>query len=132
MSRTSSEQLMSVQFTPCVQGEPREIETTFCFGSSYVWYLTILTINQHSLLFLLPTKLPQNIYVGVYSTQDSDPVGNCMLKVNNRNTRTMCEISSKLTIKTPERRHWRRLGVFINFEHIWHLVLVFLLSTLSR
>ena len=25
---------------------------------------------------------------------------------------------SKLTIKTPERRHWRRSGVFIvNFEH---------------
>ena len=27
-----------------------------------------------------------------------------MFKVNNRNTRTMCEICSKLTIKTPERR----------------------------
>ena len=25
-----------------------------------------------------------------------------MFKVNNRNTRTKCEISSKLTIKTPE------------------------------
>ena len=34
---------------------------------------------------------------------------------------------SKLTIKTPERRYWRRSGVFIvNFEHISHLVLVFL------
>ena len=28
--------------------------------------------------------------------------GNYMFKVNNRNTRTRCEISSKLTIKTPE------------------------------
>ena len=28
-----------------------------------------------------------------------------LLKVNNRNTRTRCEICSKLTIKTPERRH---------------------------
>ena len=28
----------------------------------------------------------------------------------------------KLTIKTPERRHWRLSGVFIfNFEHILHL-----------
>ena len=28
----------------------------------------------------------------------------------------------KLTIKTSERRHWRRSGVFIvNFEHILHL-----------
>ena len=31
------------------------------------------------------------------------PAGIYMLKVTNRNTRTKCEISSKLTIKTPER-----------------------------
>ena len=39
----------------------------------------------------------------------------------------------KLTIKTPVvRPHWRRSGVFIvNFEHISHLVLVFLLLTLN-
>ena len=56
-----------------------------------------------------------------------------MFKVNNRYTRTRCEICSKLTIKTPKRRHWRRFGVFIiNFEHIPYLVLVFLLLTLSR
>ena len=30
--------------------------------------------------------------------------GNYMFKVNNRHTRTRCEVSSKLTIKTPERR----------------------------
>ena len=59
--------------------------------------------------------------------------GNYMFKVNNRNTRTRCEICSKLTIKAPEQRQWRRSGVFIvNFEHISHLVLVFLLLTLSR
>ena len=39
----------------------------------------------------------------------------------------------KVNIKTPERRHWRRSGVFIvNFEHISYLVLVFLLLTLNR
>ena len=44
----------------------------------------------------------------------------------------MCEICTKL-IETPERRHWRRSGVFIvNFEHILHLVLLFLFLTLSR
>ena len=32
------------------------------------------------------------------------PAGNYMFKVNNRNTRTRCEIWSKLTIKIPERR----------------------------
>ena len=47
----------------------------------------------------------------------------------NRNTRTRCETCSKLTLKTPERRS----GVFIvNFKYISHLVLVFLLLTLSR
>ena len=32
------------------------------------------------------------------------PVGIYLVKVNNRNTRTRCEICSKLTIKTPEPR----------------------------
>ena len=32
------------------------------------------------------------------------PTGSYMFKVNIRNTRTRCEICSKLTIKTPERR----------------------------
>ena len=55
-----------------------------------------------------------------------------MFKVNNRNTRARCEICSKLIIKIPERRQWRRSGIFIvNFEHISHLVLVFLLLTLN-
>ena len=45
---------------------------------------------------------------------------NYMFKVNNRTTRTRCEISSKLTIKTPERRQWRHSGVFIiNFEQFF-------------
>ena len=55
-----------------------------------------------------------------------------LLKINNRNTRTRCEICSKLAIKTPERCQWCRPGVFIvNFEHIPHFVLVFLLLTLN-
>ena len=32
----------------------------------------------------------------------------------------------KVTLKIPERRQWRRSGVFIfSFEHISHLLLVF-------
>ena len=59
------------------------------------------------------------------------PAGNYTFKVNNKNTRTRCEICSKLTIKRPER--WRHSGVFIvNFEHVSHLALLFLLLTLSR
>ena len=61
------------------------------------------------------------------------PVGNFMFKVNNTNTRTRCEICSKLITKTPERCQWCHYGVFIvNFEHMSHLVLVFLLLTLNR
>ena len=40
------------------------------------------------------------------------------LKVNKRNTRTRCEISSKLTIKTPEQRHWRPCNAIVNFEWV--------------
>ena len=54
-----------------------------------------------------------------------------MFKVNNRNTRTKCEICSKLTIKTPEQRQWGRSGAFIvNLEQISQLILVFLSLTL--
>ena len=55
-----------------------------------------------------------------------------MLKVNNRDARKRCEICSKLTIKTPEQRHWRRSGVFIgNFEYISQVLLVLLLLNLN-
>ena len=48
------------------------------------------------------------------------PVGIYLLQVNDRNTKTRCEICSKLTVKTLERRQWRRSGVFIvNFEHVF-------------
>ena len=50
-----------------------------------------------------PTE-PQSRYI---------PAGTYLLKFNNRNTRASCETRSKLTIKTPEQRHWRRSGVFI-------------------
>ena len=41
------------------------------------------------------------------------PSGIYLLKVNIKNTRTRCEIRSKVTLKTPERPQWRRPGVFI-------------------
>ena len=53
--------------------------------------------------------------------------------VHEGNTRKRCEICSKLTIKTPELRQRSLSGVFIvNFEHISHLFLVFLLLTLNK
>ena len=54
-----------------------------------------------------------------------------LFKANNINTRKTCEICSKLIIKTPERR--RRPSIFIvNFEHVLHLFLVFLLLALNE
>ena len=43
------------------------------------------------------------------------------------------EICSKLPIKTPERRQWRRSGGFIvNSKHISHIFLVFLILNLNK
>ena len=47
------------------------------------------------------------------------PAGNYMFKVNNRNTRTRCEVCSKLTIKTLERR--QALLLTLNTLHILFL-----------
>ena len=46
-----------------------------------------------------------------------------LLNVKDGNIRKRCEICSKLTVKTPEQRHF---GVFIvNFDLILHFFLVF-------
>ena len=56
-----------------------------------------------------------------------------LLKVNNRNTRTRCEICSKLTTNTPEQRKWHCSGVFIvNLEHMSHLAVMILLLALNK
>ena len=61
------------------------------------------------------------------------PVNIYLLKVNNRNIRKRCEMCSKLVIWTPKQRQWRRSGDFIvNFEHISHFFLVFLLLILTK
>ena len=62
-----------------------------------------------------------------------NPANIYLLEVNNRNARKRYEVCSKLTIKTPAWRHWRRSGVFIvNLEHNSHFSLVFLLLSLSK
>ena len=53
-----------------------------------------------------------------------------MFKVNNRNTKTRCEVCSKLTIKTPDDA--LPSGAYIvYFEPISLLTLVFLLLILN-
>ena len=81
---------------------------------------------------LLTPKLGIQV-VSVNGDVHVNPAGIYLFKVNNRITRTMCEIRLKLTIKTPERHEWRCSGVFIvKFGQILHVVLVFLLLTLNK
>ena len=71
------------------------------------------------------------IFIVISKIRIHSPAGIYLLKVNNINTRSSCEICLKLTVKTRERHHRRRSDVFtVNFEHISHLVIVFLLLTL--
>ena len=80
-------------------------------------------ISKNTFLYRTPLVTPSDV------NWHNNPAGNYMFKVNNRKTRTICEICSELTIKIPD---WRRSGIFIvNFKHISHLVLVFLLLTLN-
>ena len=73
---------------------------------------------------------------GEYSTWNlfrRDPANIYLIKINNRSTTKRCEIYSKLPINTPERLQWRHSNIFIvNFEHISHLFLVFLLLTWNK
>ena len=52
-------------------------------------------------------------------------------KVNNRNTSKRFEMCSN--VNNFNKHHWHRSGVFVvNFEHISHLFLVFLLLNLNK
>ena len=71
--------------------------------------------------------------VSINTMYGKKPAGTYLFKVYNGNTRTICEIWSKLTIKIPKRRHWRRSGAFIvDFRHFAIYFLVFLLLTLNK
>ena len=115
----------------------KEFVYNFFFNNSI--YRTTLANNFHIAIALLH-KLYQNwlklvVAIKIYFMIkfNTNPVGICLFKGNNKSTRTRCEICLNLTIKTPDRRHWRRFGVsIVNFEHISHLVLVFPLLTLSK
>ena len=68
--------------------------------------------------------LGNNIY-----TIKNSPTNSYLFIVNNNYTRKRCETCSKLTIKTPQ---WRSSVFVVDFEHISHLFLVFLLLTLNK
>ena len=64
------------------------------------------------------------------SLQRSNSASTYLFKINNRSTRTKCEICSKLTIKTTERRQWRQWCLYCQLLTIVKIVLVFLLLAL--
>ena len=83
----------------------------------------ISTIFPSSILFRILSTTQWRFTRNLCSFQ----AGIYLSKGNIRDNRRMCEISSKLTIKTPEWSQWRLSGVFIvNFEQISHILLVFL------
>ena len=85
--------------------------------------------SYHTISATTATNIAISLLALVFTTH---PAGISLLKVNNGNTRKISEICSKLTINTPEQRQWHHSSVFIvNFEHISHLVLLFLLLTLD-
>ena len=83
----------------------------------------------------LKSSFFQFILLGFIRTIDYNPTGIYLFKVNNRNTRTMCEICSKLTIKTPEWQ-WLHIidqnDIIVNLEKISNIVLMFSLLTLIK
>ena len=99
-------------------------------ANTRVWNIFTLWNSKKMQLFVTSRQeifLPFYNLVTIMAKQASIPAGNYTFKVNNRNTRTRCKNvrkCSKLTIKTPERHHWRLYGVFIvNFEHFSRLQL---------
>ena len=91
---------------------------------------------------------PSCLNVSNYFFKSGHPTSIYLFKVNNSNSRSMCDIWSKLIIKVLEQSHWRRSGVFIVcFERIsfivtlfpcwlwtmkyWLAILLFLLQTLN-
>ena len=106
---------------------------SFSSVTLHLWAEWIYHSHIQNFDLLMPQNLFQKLGISHYISLCIFPANIYLLKGNNRNTRKRCEICSKLTIKTQERRHWRRSGIFIvNFEHILHLFLVFLLLTLNK
>ena len=82
--------------------------------------------DVHSVNYLIKFQARPYIlnYTLPYTFSKTWPSRQFYIQIINKSTRTRCKIYSKLTIKTPERRHWFRSGVFIvNFEHISYIVL---------
>ena len=78
-------------------------------------------------------QLGDSFFAATVSANWREYCNSYLFKGNNRNTRKRCKIYLLLTIKATERSQWSRSGAFIvNFEHISHFFLLFLLLTLNK
>ena len=77
------------------------------FQHYHAMFFNAFTKNKHE---TRKGKFNEKFNVNLY------PDGIYMFKVNNRNSRAMCEICLKLKIKTPER-HRRRLSI-VDFKQV--------------
>ena len=82
---------------------PRIFIETFCNLS---WGEKVHINIKKLILTHLEQVLTFNSTLCHQMLHEAIPAGIYLLNVNNRNTRTRCEICSKLTIKIPERRHY--------------------------
>ena len=96
-----------------------------CFFKTWKWYFSFLKTVFYVIImifyfvFLLLTL--NWLFPKGFSSR------HLFVKVININTRAICEIYSKLIIKTSERRLWR-----VNFEQISYIILMFTLLTLGN
>ena len=69
--------------------------------SVFLWILKFLRIPVLKIIWERLLLVLCQPCQSIFTLQNKFPAGIYMLKVNNRNTRTRCEICSELTIKTP-------------------------------
>ena len=88
-----------------VQTEKKELY----FFVGHAFHKSTFIIASSSILLLI-----SNFFLSYFSQKDV-----YLFKVNNENTRAMCQVCSKLAIKTPKHLQWSSSGVFIgNFKQI--------------
>ena len=92
---------------------------------TYLLKSTLLFVGFFFLSFLI--KLLQCLTSWINA--ESYPTDNLLFKINNKNSRRMCGICLKLTIKTSKQFHWRSYSVFtVNLKQIAHCSDVFIVD----
>ena len=106
------EQLLPDYFNASLTHRPNGLRSIFFDSvrlqgaSPWPSYILLFFLFLFFSFALVLNRDPTRVQKSKTNTFDEsiNPAGIYLLKVNNRNTRTRCEICSKLTIKTPKRR----------------------------